>query len=194
MCEAVQSGLPGKSLIRILVGDALSRPPLLLHDKIGVWTQVGLLHHSRHGSHVAVAALTGSTWAVGGVGGTVLWSVARDVILVGRVVDAQAVVRHLCYERGGIVQFFVFFTSSSTGLFRRPVATLLACTGQRKHSPWTHKSSGNSIKIQAIEFRQLKLRQHSQNSGNSIKTQATQSKLRQLKKTQATRPTLRQLD
>ena len=62
-------------------------------------TQVGLLHHGRHGSHIAVAALARPTGAVGGVGGTVLRSVARDIILVGVVVDAQSVVRYLFGEK-----------------------------------------------------------------------------------------------
>lgn len=70
-------------------------------------TQVGLLHHGRHGSHVAVAALARPTGAVGGVGGTVLRSVARDVILVGGVVDAQAVVGHLFGEKWNCLVLFI---------------------------------------------------------------------------------------
>ena len=69
-------------------------------------TQVGLLHHGRHGSHIAVAALARPTGAVGGVGGTVLRSVARDVILIGGVVDAQAVVRHLFREKWNCLVLF----------------------------------------------------------------------------------------
>ena len=68
---------------------------------------MGLLHHGRHGSHIAVAALARPTGAVGGVGGTVLRSVARDTILVWGVVDAQAVVRHLFGEKRKCLALFI---------------------------------------------------------------------------------------